>query len=88
MIKEVYLVTTKGCQACRVQRNNLNIVLEDYDIDFKECDFTELPDWLATNVCLTDFPVTIFVADEIIKYHFSGTKSVNKLNKIIRDLNF
>lgn len=88
MNKIVYLVTTKGCQACRVQRNNLNIAIEDYDIEYKECDFTELPDWLQTNVVLTDFPVTIFIEDEVIKYHFSGTKSVNKLNKILRDLNF
>lgn len=88
MNKIVYLVTTKGCQACRVQRNNLNIVLEDINCDYKENDFNELPDWLKTNVVLTDFPVTIFIEDEVIKYHFSGTKSVNKLNKIIRDLNF
>lgn len=88
MNKVVYLVTTKGCQACRVQRNNLNIVLEDVDCDFRICDFNELPDWLKTNVVLTDFPVTIFIQDEVIKYHFSGTKSVNKLNNILRDLNF
>lgn len=89
MNKVIYLVTTKGCCACRRQKSILLIALKDReDIELEVCDFTELPEWLQVNVCLTDFPVTIFVEDDIIKYHFTGTKSVGKIFNIIKDIEF
>ena len=51
-------------------------------------DFTKVPEWLKTNITLTDFPTVVFVDNNVIKYHFVGTKSKSKVLKLIMDINF
>ena len=43
---------------------------------------------IKINVLLTDFPILIFLENDIIKYHISGTISTKKLKEIIKDLHF
>lgn len=87
--KVIYLGTTHDCSACKLQRYLLEEVLEKHqDIKLEVCDYTGLPDWFKTQIQLTDFPVTIFVKDDVIKYSFVGTKTVGKIEKIIKDINF
>lgn len=90
MIKEVYLATTKGCEACKIMENILRKVHQQnlYTFSIHVLDFSELPEFIKTDVPLTDFPVTIFVEDNVIKYHFTGTTSAKKLQDIINDINF
>lgn len=51
-------------------------------------DFTKVPEWLKTNITLTDFPTVVFIDNNVIKYHFVGTKSKNKVLKLMKDINF
>ncbi len=51
-------------------------------------DFNEVPEWIKTNVTLTDFPTVVFVENDVIKYHFTGTLSRKKVIKIMSDINF
>lgn len=51
-------------------------------------DFNEVPEWIETNVTLTDFPTIVFVENDVIKYNFTGTLSRKKVIKIISDINF
>ena len=51
-------------------------------------DFNEVPEWIKTNVTLTDFPTVIFIDNDVIKYHFTGTLSRKKVIKIMSDINF
>lgn len=51
-------------------------------------DFNEVPEWIETNVTLTDFPTVVFVENDVIKYHFTGTLSRKKVIKIMSDINF
>lgn len=51
-------------------------------------DFNEVPEWIETNVTLTDFPTIVFVENDVIKYHFTGTLSRKKVIKIMSDINF
>lgn len=90
MSKVIYLATTKGCEACRIMSNILKRVYGDnlYTFSIRIKDFTEIPSWIATNVPLNDFPTTIFVENDVIKYHFSGTKTAKALQEIIKDLKF
>lgn len=51
-------------------------------------DFNEVPEWIETNVTLTDFPTVVFVENDVIKYNFTGTLSRKKVIKIMSDINF
>lgn len=89
MNKVIYLGTTFKCSACKCQEHLLNKALEERsDIELKVCDYTELPEWLQTQVRLSDFPVTIFIEDDVIKYNVIGTMSVRKLKSLMADINF
>ena len=90
MNKQVYLATTKGCEACKIMENILRKVHKQnlYTFSIHVLDFSELPEFIKTDVPLTDFPVTIFVENNVIKYHFTGTTSVKNLQSIINDIKF
>ena len=89
MNKEVYLVTTYKCSACKLMAYILKEVLEDRpDVELKTLDYTELPEWIKTNVRLSDFPCVIFVVDDVIKFTFTGTKPTREVRQIIKAINF
>ena len=89
MNKEVYLVTTYKCSACKLMAYILKEVLEDRpDVELKTLDYTELPEWIKTNVRLSDFPCVVFVVDDVIKFTFTGTKPTREVRQIIKDINF
>ena len=89
MSKVIYLITTYKCSACKCQEYILKEVLKEHkDIELKVIDCSEVPEWIKTNIILTDFPTTIFIKDDIIKYHFVGTKANKKVKALIKDINF
>lgn len=89
MNKIIYLGTTKGCSACSHQKRLLKTALESHnDITLNVCDYTELPNWIKINIIFVDFPITILIKDNVIKYHFVGTMSVRKFNKLCKDIDF
>lgn len=87
--KTIYLGITYNCSACKCQENLLKEAFKDYPyINIKICNYKELPSWLQSQVILTDFPITIFVENEVIKYHLIGTASIRKLRDIAKNINF
>ena len=90
MNKDIYLVTTEGCEACRVMNKILKQVQNDVDYTFsiKVRDYKLLPNFIKINVILTDFPTLIFLENDVIKYHIVGTTNAKKLKEIIKDLYF
>ena len=87
--KVVYIITTAKCSACKCMENILNDIQKDNStFTVSSTDFTKVPDWLKTNVTLTDFPTVVFVDNDVIKYHFVGTKSKSKVLKLMEDINF
>ena len=87
--KVVYIITTAKCSACKCMENILNDIQKDnYTFTITSTDFTKVPEWLKTNITLTDFPTVIFIDNDVIKYHFVGTKSKSKVLKLIMDINF
>lgn len=89
MTKVIYLITTYKCSACKYQECILKEILKEHkDIELEVIDFSKVPEFIKTNVILTDFPTTIFVKDNVIKYHFIGTKANRKIEAIIKDINF
>lgn len=89
MDKIIYLATTCGCSACKCQKHLLDVALRhDEDTKLEVYDFTELPEWIKTNVPITDFPTTILTEDEVIRYHFKGTMPVLKFKKLREELDY
>ena len=90
MSKYIYLATTEGCEACRIMERILKQVKRDnsYTFSIQVRDYKLLPEFILVDVVLTDFPTLIFLENNIIKYHVSGTMSAKKLQEIIKDLHF
>lgn len=89
MNKVVYIITTSKCSACKC----MEIILKDIQKDnptftITTTDFKDVPEWLTNNITFTDFPTVIFIDNNVIKYHFTGTLSKNKVIKIMNDINF
>ena len=85
----IYLVTTIRCYACKCMKN----ILEEIQKDNKTFtiiteDFRDVPEYITNSVILTDFPTVVFIKNNVIKYHFTGTKSKSKVIKIIEDIKF
>ena len=88
MKKEIYLIITKGCSACDIQGHLIKKLLnntEFSDIKFLIYDFDAVPEWIVNNVICYDYPTTVFIADNVIKYHFMGTRTVNEMKEIAKD---
>ena len=90
MSKRIYLATTEGCEACRIMEKILKQVKRnnDYTFSIQVRDYKLLPEFIQVNVILTDFPTLIFLENNIIKYHVTGTMSAKNLQEIIKDLHF
>lgn len=87
--KVVYVVTTHKCSACKCIEYILKEVLKEHPtFTITTVDFKEVPEWLKNNVLMTDFPTVIFLDNDIIKYHFTGTLPKSKIIGIIEDINF
>lgn len=87
--KKIYLVKTHGCSACKCMEHILDELFNQIEgLNLTICYCDNVPEFLKTNVPFTDFPTTVFVKDDVIKYHFAGTKSINKIKNIIRDIEF
>ena len=88
--KYIYLATTEGCEACRIMERILKQVQRDnvYTFSIQVRDYKLLPEFIRVDVVLTDFPTLIFLENNVIKYHVTGTMSAKKLQEIIKDLHF
>ena len=90
MKNRIYIITTQGCEACSIMVNIIDSIQNRYKNKFEylivDRDF--VPEWIRNNVILEDFPTVIFVKDDVIKYHFKGTKPAKEIEKILEDINF
>ena len=87
--KVIYVVTTYKCSACKCMEYILkNIQKDNPTFSITVTDFHNVPEWIKTNITLTDFPTVIFIKSDVIKYHFTGTLSEKKVIKLIDDIDF
>lgn len=87
--KIVYVITTYKCSACKCMEYILKEIQKDNPtFTITITDFNEIPKWIKINIILTDFPTVVFIENNIIKYHFTGTLSRKKVIKIMSDINF
>lgn len=75
-MNNIVLITTDGCQACKIQENIIQKAISSYKdkyvINFQKDDFNDAK-IIVEQLNISDFPTTILIKDELYKYHFSGT---------------
>lgn len=87
--KVIHIITTYNCSACKCMEHILKEIQKDNPtFTITTTDFQNVPKWIKNNITLTDFPTVIFVENEVVKYHFTGTLSEKKIVKIMNDINF
>lgn len=87
--KFIYLITTKGCEACHIMTEIMLTVLDELEgTTLIIRDVSDIPMFIRVEVPLNDFPTLVFVKDGIIKYHITGTMSKDKIKTILSDIGF
>lgn len=87
--KIIYLITTKGCEACHIMTEIMLTVLDELNgVTLIVRDVSEIPMFIQAKVSLHDFPTLVFIKEDIIKYHVSGTMSKDKIKTILSDIGF
>ena len=75
-MKEIILITTKGCEGCAIMRNSINqaLALSNKDIVFEEKDVENIDKKKLFNLSITDCPTTLFIKNGIILRREVGTR--------------
>lgn len=85
-MNKVYCIITKGCYSCNIMKKILKSVCNHYNITFDVHDCKDIPDSLKS-ITFDDFPTTVIIKDDKIVSYFSGTVNVNRMKKILEELN-
>lgn len=89
-MNKIYIITTQGCEACNIILNIISSIYfkHKYKFEYATVDRINVPEWISNNVILEDFPTLVFVKNNVIKYHFKGTKSAKEIEQILEDIKF
>ena len=81
--KKVLLITTKGCEACRIMDNIIQLALDNYDsqVDYEIKDKDNIDIEFLKEKHIDDFPTTILYQDNRIVFMFVGTKPAEVVRK-------
>lgn len=76
-MNNVILITTKGCQACKIQeniiKNAIEISKDKYIISLTITGKSDYSDHLCNEYKITDFPATVLFVNRNYKTHIVGT---------------
>lgn len=87
--KLIYLITTKGCEACHIMTDIMLAVLDELEgVTLIIRDVSDIPGFIKADVPLNDFPTLFFVKDNVIEYNISGTMTKDKVKTILSDIGF
>ena len=75
-MKQILLITTKGCKGCSIMHQLVTDALDSIsnkNIEFVEKDVETVDKkWLFTNK-IFDFPTVLFINSDIITFKYTGT---------------
>lgn len=89
MRDKIRLVTTIGCEACKIMRGILSDIINSdgfEKIDFEEIPFNETTDSFIKQNEITDFPTICFIKDELVVDKLIGTTTHNNLKNKIKSV--
>jgi len=74
-MNKILLITTVGCEGCRIMKNSIETALQkaNADINFTVKESTELNKSFIQKAKITDFPTTLFYKDDRIVFKATGS---------------
>lgn len=83
MNRKITLITTKGCEGCKIMNNIIQRALDLYEkpVDYEIKDKDNVDIEFLKKHHITDFPTTILYQDDIIVFITTGTKPVEQIKK-------
>lgn len=84
----ILIITTKGCIACDILKRNLINAIQDndYDVDVKTEDFSEVDKSVITKNNITDFPTMLIYDNGKVVFTCVGSAPERELVNIIKKL--
>ena len=86
MYRQLFLITTEGCQGCDIIKNILDKNFSDIEVNIE--DFKTCSSWIKEEINISDFPTLIFVKEKRIVYYTVGTKSAKRIKYIMKKIGF
>lgn len=79
MKRKILLITTKGCEGCRIMDNIIQRALDLYSkpVDYEIKDKDNIDIEFLKKHHINDFPTTILYQDNLIVFITAGTKPAN-----------
>lgn len=74
-MNKILLITTQGCAGCRIMERLIGEAINksSKEIEFHKKDFKEVkPKFLRDNG-IRDYPTTVFIKDDSIRFIYTGT---------------
>ena len=86
MKRKILLITTKGCEGCRIMDSIIQRALNLYDktVDYEIKDKDNIDIEFLKEKHIKDFPTTVLYKNDVIVFMTTGTKPVERF---IRDMN-
>ena len=83
MKRKVLLITTEGCEGCRIMDNIIQKALNDYEkqVDYEIKDKDNIDIEFLKKHHINDFPTTILYQNNLIVFITAGTKPAEQLRR-------
>ena len=83
MKRKVLLITTKGCEGCRIMDNIIQKALDSYEkqVDYEIKDKDNIDIEFLKKHHINDFPTTILYQNNLIVFITVGTKPADQLRR-------
>ena len=85
MKRKILLITTKNCLGCSLQLKNVQSAISksSKDIELEVKDFTELPKRIIAKYNAYDYPFTVYIIDDTVKFKSTGSCAVYQIVRYI-----
>lgn len=76
MENKILTITTQGCESCYILDKLINeaLTITKKEVEYVKQDFKEVDKKLIKSYNITDFPTTLLIKDDVVKFRFIGTR--------------
>lgn len=84
-MRKIILIVTDGCGACKIMRRLIREALRNTSkrVEFEVQSRKQADKVMMIHHNITDFPATVFIKDNNVKYVHIGTTAVPAINRYI-----
>ena len=84
-MRKIILIVTDGCTACKIMRRLICEALRNTvkEIEFEVQNRKQADKVMMIHHDITDFPATVLIKDDVVKYVIIGTTAAAAINRYI-----